>query len=140
MIHPTGFGTDPAFQTADGTSLIDTRRLYYDGNSQGGIIGGALTAVAPDFTRATLGVLGMNYSTLLTRSTDFGTGTTRVADARRPRTASVRLPALQGLPERANERQLIFALMQMLWDRAEADGYAQHMTSDPYPDTPHTRC
>ena len=24
----------------------------------------------------------------------------------------------------------------MLWDRAEADGYAQHMTSDPYPNTP----
>jgi len=24
----------------------------------------------------------------------------------------------------------------MLWDRAEPDGYAQHMTADPYPDTP----
>jgi hypothetical protein len=34
------------------------------------------------------------------------------------------------------ERQLIFALMQQLWDRAEADGYALHMTSDPLPDTP----
>ena len=31
---------------------------YYDGNSQGGILGGALTAVAPDFTRAVLGVPG----------------------------------------------------------------------------------
>ena len=26
--------------------------------------------------------------------------------------------------------------MQMLWDRGEADGYAWHMTSDPYPNTP----
>src|SRR3954466_7081041 len=26
--------------------------------------------------------------------------------------------------------------MRMLWARAEPDGYAQHMTSDPYPNTP----
>ena len=63
----------PQFQ-AGGKCILNTERLYYDGNSQGGIVGGALTAVAPDFTRATLGVLGMNYSTLLTRSTDFGRG------------------------------------------------------------------
>ena len=53
--------------------MIDTRRLFFDGNSQGGIMGGALTAVAPDFNRAVLGVPGMNYSTLLQRSTDFDT-------------------------------------------------------------------
>src|SRR4029450_2838178 len=34
------------------------------------------------------------------------------------------------------ERPLIFSLMQMLWDRAEPDRYAQHMTPDPLPDTP----
>ena len=44
---------------------IDTSRLYYNGNSQGGIIGGALTALSPDFTRASLGVPAMNYSVLL---------------------------------------------------------------------------
>jgi hypothetical protein len=26
--------------------------------------------------------------------------------------------------------------MQMLWDRAEPNGYAQHMTTQPYPNTP----
>ena len=26
--------------------------------------------------------------------------------------------------------------MQMLWDRGEANGYLQHLGSDPYPDTP----
>jgi hypothetical protein len=31
---------------------------------------------------------------------------------------------------------LIFALMQMLWDRGEANGYAHHMTADPLPNTP----
>src|SRR5207247_414862 len=34
------------------------------------------------------------------------------------------------------DQQLVFALIQMVWDRAEADGYALHMTSDPLPDTP----
>ena len=43
LIHPDGFAADPAFQR-DGRPLIDTRRLFYYGNSQGGIAGGALTA------------------------------------------------------------------------------------------------
>ena len=61
MIHPDGFSSDPAFHV-DGTlgtpSVMDGRRLYYDGNSQGGILGGALTALSPDFTRAALGCPG----------------------------------------------------------------------------------
>ena len=28
------------------------------------------------------------------------------------------------------------ALLQMFWDRAEANGYAQHMATDPLPNTP----
>ena len=71
MIHPQGLAADPAFQVARRTPLIDTGALFYDGNSQGGIIGGALTAVAPDFPRAVLGVPGMNYSTLLRARVDF---------------------------------------------------------------------
>ena len=75
MDNDGGFVSDAAFH-ADGATLasppvIDTSKLYYDGNSQGGILGGALTAVSPDFTRASLGVPAMGYSTLLTRSIDF---------------------------------------------------------------------
>jgi hypothetical protein len=62
----------------------------------------------------------MNYSTLLQRSIDFDTY------------AQV---MYQAYPNQL-ERQLLFALVQQLWDRAEANGYAHHMTSDPYPDTP----
>ena len=29
-----------------------------------------------------------------------------------------------------------FSVVQMLWDRSEANGYAEHITDDPYPDTP----
>jgi hypothetical protein len=130
LIHPGGFSSDPNFQVG-GQSLIDTRRLFYDGNSQGGIIGGALTAVAVDHDRAVLGVPGMNYSTLLSRSTDWGTG-------QEPN--ELDLPEYSWFMYEAYpnelERQLIFSLIQTLWDRAEANGYAHHMTDDPLPNTP----
>ena len=119
MIHPQGLSANAAFQK-NGRSVIDTRRLFFDGNSQGGIMGGSLTAVAPDFNRAALGVPGMNYSTLLQRSTDFDTY------------AQLIYPAY---PDEST-RQLMFAVIQLLWDRGEADGYAQHITSDPLPNTP----
>ncbi len=119
MIHPDGLTRDPAFQLA-GKPVLDTSRLYYDGNSQGGIIGGALVAVAPDFDRAVLGVPGMNYSTLLRRSVDFD-GYAQIL--------------YNAYPDE-RERPLLLTLLQMLWDRAEANGYAQHMTRDPLPDTP----
>ena len=100
--------------------MLDTTRLFFDGNSQGGIMGGGLTAVAPDFDRAVLGVPGMNYSTLLKRSVDFDT----YAPIIYPNYTSV------------IDRQLWLAQIQLLWDRGEANGYAHHMTSDPLPNTP----
>jgi hypothetical protein len=119
LIHPDGFSSHPAFRD-DGESVIDTRRLFYDGNSQGGIFGGALTALAPDFERAVLGVPGMNYSTLLRRSVDFDTY------------SLILVPSYPSLIE----RPLILSLIQTLWDRADANGYAHHMTGDPLPGTP----
>ena len=71
MANPDGFASDAAFRQ-NGNPLFDTSHLYYDGNSQGGIMGGITTAVAPDYTRAVLGVTGMDYGgILLQRSTDF---------------------------------------------------------------------
>ncbi len=119
MIHPEGFSAHEAFRV-NGSSAIDSTRLYYDGGSQGGIAGGGLTAVAPDFERAALGVPAMNYSTLLERSVDFD---------------SFEIIMDVGYPDRL-ERQLLFSLIQMLWDRGEANGYAHHMTTDPLENTP----
>jgi hypothetical protein len=62
----------------------------------------------------------MNYSTLLQRSVDFDEFA----------------PILETAYPNEIERQLIFSLIQMLWDRAEANGYAHHMTDDPLPETP----
>jgi hypothetical protein len=119
LVAENGFVTDPAFQ-ASGMPVIDPRVLFYDGNSQGGIMGGAVTAVAQDWTHAALGVPAMNYSTLLQRSTDWDTY------------EAVLDPAYPDQTEHA----LIIGIVQMLWDRGEANGYAQHLTRDPYPDTP----
>jgi hypothetical protein len=119
MLHPDGFSSHAAFRVG-GKPLIDADRLHYTGGSQGGIMGGGLAAVAPDFTRAYLGVPGMNYSTLLTRSVDFDGYSTVMYSS---------------YPSQI-ERPLLFSLAQILWDRAEANGYAHHIVRDPYPDTP----
>lgn len=119
--HADGFATHPAFQMgAAPQSVLDTSALFYDGNSQGGIMGGALVAVSQDIQRAVLGVPGMNYSLLLERSTAFEKFSRLVYAA---------------YPD-SLEQQLIFSLWQTLWDRAEANGYAAAMTDKPLPQTP----
>jgi hypothetical protein len=119
MINPHGFATNPAFQTA-GRSVLDTSQLYYDGNSQGGIIGGVLAAVSPDVRRAVLGVTGMDYGNfLLARSTDFATFSQLLR---------VFYPDQSMYP-------VILDLLDQLWDRADPDGYAPYVRGG-LPDTP----
>ena len=120
MIHPQGFVSDPAFQDSFGAPVIDTSAVFYDGNSQGGIFGGTVMAIAQDITRGVLGVPGMNYSLLLTRSTDFQLY------------SAILYPAYTN----ELERPLLLALIQMLWDRSDPNGYAHHMTTNPLPNTP----
>jgi hypothetical protein len=124
MIHPDGLLSNGAFHV-DGTpgspGVIDPKRLYYNGNSHGGVLGGALTAVAPDFTRASLGVPAMNFSVLLNRrSTDMD---------------PFPLVLDPGYPDKLTQ-QLGLSLIQMLWDRSDPNGYAHRMTTDPLPNTP----
>jgi hypothetical protein len=135
MVHPHGFSSSPAFQW-NGHPVIDTTsRLYYDGNSQGGIMGGAVAALMVDGNRSTIGVPGMNYSTLLQRSTDFGTGAASEGPPQNMGLPSYAWLVYKAYPAEA-DRQIVFALMQMLWDRGEADGYAENMTTHPLPNTP----
>ena len=124
MFHEEGFVSDPAFQTGNGETagdpVIDTSDVFYTGASQGGIMGGALTAISPDFTKAALVVGGMNYSTLLTRSSNWGTYGQVFNNSYGNELA----------------RPLILNMIQMLWDRGEPNGYAHVMTDDPPPNTP----
>jgi hypothetical protein len=157
-IHPQGFSSNAAFQRADGSPVLDTTRLYYDGNSQGGIMGGALVATSPDIERGALGVPAMNYSTLLQRSVDFESDPAnpcpphdpaKIAAAAQDAASdpsdyegflgiigfSYACPLYASYPN-VTERQLLLSLMQQLWDRGEANGYAAHMTTDPLANTP----
>lgn len=142
LLHPDGLGDDPAFRGADGQPLLAPGELFYDGNSQGGIMGGALVALAPDLTRAKLGVPAMNYSTLLNRSADWeangGTLVERLPglDPTDPTGTVAYADAFYTAYPSVIDQQLGFALLQMLWDRAEANGYAHHLTDDPLPGTP----
>jgi hypothetical protein len=115
MLHPQGLASNPEF-----AGRIDARRLFYAGGSLGGIMGGALTAVAPDFDRAALIVPGIRFSLLLSRSTQFAP----FADI------------LFATYPNEVEQALINSMVQVLWDRGEPNGYAQHMTRDPLPSTP----
>jgi hypothetical protein len=111
------FASDAAFQTPAGTPIIAAGETQFVGNSQGGILGGAASAISTEWERAVLGVPGINYSLLLHRSSDWPQFQA-VFDAAYT-TAADRLMALQ--------------LIQLLWDRGENNGYAQHVTGDPYP-------
>jgi hypothetical protein len=131
MVHPNGFATNAAFQVdPDGAgsepagSVIDTSagvntRARYHGISQGGFMGSAYTALAPDVDYGVLGVPGINYSTLLPRSVDFDEYAHGII-------GDVYLPNVglyDNYPNKA-ELPLVFGMMQLLWDRGEGNGYA----------------
>ncbi len=119
MLHPNGLASAPQFQQG-GQPIFDNSRLLWDSNSQGGIMGGALTALAPDFQNAVLGVPAINYSVLLRRSVDW----------------DIYSQIIYPQYPRERERPLILGLIQMLWDRGEGNGYAHHIVGDPLPGTP----
>ena len=115
MKSPDGLAADPAF-----AGSIVTGDVAYWGRSQGGIFGGGATAISTEWTRAVLGQPGMNYSTLLERSVDFD---------------DYSVIQTKSYPD-VLDRPVLYGLIQMLWDRGEANGYAHHITSDPLPGTP----
>jgi hypothetical protein len=117
-----GFAASPAFEDGGGTPLFDPAHLYYDGNSQGGIMGGMTIALEPDLTRGVIGVPGLDYGgILLQRSDDFvGTFDTVIKAS---------------YPD-ASEYTPILDIVEQLWSRGEAEAYAENMTASPLPHTP----
>jgi hypothetical protein len=115
--HPDGFAANPVF-----AGLLDISNEYFDSNSQGAILGGVTTALAPDWSRAVLGVATMDYGVLLPRSVDFDTYKVIFSPA---------------YPD-TGQQITILSLAQMLWDRGETDAWTQHMTTKPPKNTiPH---
>lgn len=106
--------------TVEGTPLVDGSRYYYYGNSQGGIMGGALMGISPRLERGVLGVPGAPYSLLLPRSADFD-------------------PFFLIFKQKFQDHREIFlqiTLMEMLWEPAEAGGWLTALADDPIPGDP----
>lgn len=120
MNRTQGFDANPAFRLGS-TPLIDTKKeLTYYGNSEGSLMGGAVTAISNEWRRAVLGVPSMDYAILLSRSVDFSALQTLL---------NVSYP-------NPNQQLVIFDLLQMLWDRGETDGYVENLVHHQLPGTP----
>jgi len=110
---------DPAM-AIDGVAAIDSSKVSYYGNSQGGILGAVYMALSTDVERGVLGVAGMPYSLLLPRSNDF----------------ELFLLALKGQYEDPLDLSLLIGVIQNAWDVAEPAGYAHFVNQQPLPGTP----
>jgi hypothetical protein len=117
LAHEDGLAAHPAFQNGSGEPVFEINQentgddLGYYGVSLGGINGGATTALAPDWERATLAVPGIGFSTMLTRSTQFNRF----------------LPTVYKSYTDPVERSIGIAMLQVLWDRGEPTAYADSM-------------
>ncbi len=120
MTDPQGLPANSNFRL-EGRSLIDTATpIEYYGNSEGSLMGAAVTAISTQWKRAVLGVPSMNYAVLLPRSEDF-------APFARILSMHYTGPSVA---------LILFDIMSMLWDRAEADGYVENLDYNPLPGTP----
>ncbi|HJK96807.1 MAG TPA: hypothetical protein RMF84_06275 [Polyangiaceae bacterium LLY-WYZ-14_1] len=108
------FSKDPVYG-----QYVDATRRYYHGISQGGISGAVYMALSNDVERAALSVGGQPYSTILFRSDRFD--------------AFLDLLEIQ-YPD-ARVRQLLVALAQMPWDRAEPNGFSHHVLAQRFEST-----
>jgi len=104
-----------AVDGGDPTPILDPAHLWYYGNSQGGILGGAYLALNPDIPRGVLGVPGTPYSLLLQRSADF----------------TPFFGLLQNVYPDQRDITFFMSWMQCLWDSGDASGYAAYMNADP---------
>jgi hypothetical protein len=120
MAHPQGLAANGAFKAPDGSPLLETPNLYFDSEGMGGNLGTVATALAPDWRRAVLGTAGMRYSLIMNRSTAFDRFNELLVQNYRGRI----------------QRMVVLAMVQTLWDRAEANGYAARVTGDPPSNTP----
>lgn len=118
---PAGFAQNAAFQDGSGHPLFQLHKCTYMGYSQGGIMGGAVSALSSEWTKVILGVPGMDYGgLLLNRSVDWS------------EFESIFDPAYPN----SVDQQVVLQLAQILWDRGENEGYAQHLVSHPYTGIP----
>lgn len=101
--------------SGDPVAVFDPDTIFYYGNSQGGILGGAYLALSPVIERGVLGVPGTPYSLLLPRSADF----------------TPFFILFQAVYPDQRDITLWMVLMDTLWDSGESHGYASNMVDNP---------
>jgi hypothetical protein len=101
---------DPALDVA-GERVVDSSEAYFLGHSQGGIYGGTYMALTTDVQRGILDAAGQPFHLLLDRSVNFD-----------PFRAVLRL-AFAG----PFDVQIVLALLQQVWDRAEPGSFSRHV-------------
>ena len=106
-----------------------TGGLFYDGNSQGGIMSGAVVGLSDRITRAVMGVPGMNYSILLRRSVDFQTQETQPPGVG---ATGINVVLQSNFPNDF-DLSFIYSLSTMIWERSENAGFASHLGDNPLP-------
>ena len=109
--RPDGLAADPELATADGSSSVDTSEVFYEGHSQGGIMGFAATAVSNEWSKAVIGVPAVNYAFIIPRSNNWQTYGPVIAG---------------GYPDPVDSL-LALGLLQQQWDRGEGSGYVRHL-------------
>ena len=146
IVRTGGFMNHPAFRTTTGCpggaascplykldfDADGNGGMFYDGNSQGGIMAGAVVALSKRITHAVLGVPGMNYSILLRRSSDF-----QIQNGEGPGIGATGFNfALQQNYPNDLDLAFIYSLSTIVWERTENAGFASNMTDKPLPNTP----
>ena len=104
-----------------GGATIDGSKRYYFGGSQGGILGASIMALNLDIERGMLAVPGQSYNLLLNRSVNFDEYSGQI---------------YENYGWNALDLQMILALIQGLWDRAEPTGYSKYIRTNRLPGTP----
>ena len=117
MVNAGGFQALPEFQDEAGNILFRTGNVQYNGISMGSVYGGALSALSPHFDYSVLDLAGMNWANIIRRGNIWSL----YAIAYEP-----------AYPDRLVQA-LGFSLIQMIWDRADSNGYANHITRNPLP-------
>ncbi|NCG19824.1 MAG: hypothetical protein GWP91_12520, partial [Rhodobacterales bacterium] len=103
---------DPIFLGASGQLLPDPNHIVYYGISLGGIEGAVMLATDAPFSAVSLHVGGGFWSTMLERSSNWGSFEVLMAD---------------GVPEPA-DRQLLYAVSQLWWDPVDPVSYIEELS------------
>ena len=115
IVNEGGFQVLPEFQDDSGNALFTSGIVQYNGVSMGSVYGGTLTALSPHFDYSVLDLAGMNWGLIIPRSNIWDT---------------FALLYKPSYPDSVMQ-PLGLALVQTMWDRADSNGYANHITRNP---------